>query len=123
MRSEQGGMVIGAKTGLAVCQVRSGTESPCTRPAAVWIRGIPFCETCAWELESYAVIGDLTQAQAMVSAWTREARRLGNDLLVEALERVQEAFAARLAEAGRRLRVAEYESRGARGGTPQKVAR
>jgi hypothetical protein len=59
----------------------------------------------------------------MVSAWTREARRLGNDLLVEALKRVQEAFAARLDEAGRRLRVAEYESRGARAGTPQKVAR
>jgi hypothetical protein len=108
-------MVIGAKTGLDACQMRSGTESPCARPAAVRVRGIPFCERCARELDSYAAIGDLAQAQVMISGWTREARRLRNDPLVEALEQIQKEFAGRFAEAGRRLRVAEYESRSAEG--------
>ncbi len=58
----------------------------------------------------------------MVSAWTREAGRLRNDLLVDALERVQEEFAGRFAEAGRTLREARNEPRSAEG-TPQEVAR
>lgn len=112
--------MTGAKTEPDVCEVRSGTESPCTRPAAVRMLGIPFRERCARELESYAAIGDL--AQAMVSACTREARRLRNDLLVEALERVQKELAGRFAEAGRCLREAGYEPHSAEG-TPQEVAR
>lgn len=114
--------MIGAKAGPDVCQVRSETESPCARPATVKIRGVSFCERCAWELESYAVVGDLAQAQALISGWIREARRLRNDLLVEALEQIQTEFATRFAEAERRLRVAEYESRRTEG-TPQEVAR
>ncbi len=42
------------------CQVRSGTNSPCWRPAAVEIGGVPFCEPCAREQEAYFTIGELT---------------------------------------------------------------
>jgi len=44
------------------CQVRSGTAHPCTRPAAVRLQGIPFCELCAREQEAYFAIGGLTEA-------------------------------------------------------------
>ena len=44
------------------CEVRSGTESPCLRPAAVEIGGVPFCERCAREQEAYFAVGELTQA-------------------------------------------------------------
>src|SRR5215203_4309723 len=43
------------------CQLRSKTESPCPRRAAVEIRGIPFCEACACEQEAYFAFVDLTQ--------------------------------------------------------------
>ena len=43
------------------CQVRSGTDRPCLRPAVVKIRGIPFCEPCAREQEAYFTIGVLTE--------------------------------------------------------------
>src|SRR3954447_20204107 len=42
-----------AITELGTCQVRSGTECPCRRPAVVKIRGIAFCEPCAREQEVY----------------------------------------------------------------------
>ncbi len=42
------------------CQVRSGTDNPCRRPAAVEIGGVPFCEPCAREQEAYFTIGELT---------------------------------------------------------------
>jgi hypothetical protein len=45
---------------LGSCQVRSKTESPCLHRAAVEIRGIPFCESCAREQEAYFAIGELT---------------------------------------------------------------
>jgi hypothetical protein len=51
-----------ATTELGPCQVRSGTERPCSRPAVVKIRGIPFCEPCAREQETYFAIGELTEA-------------------------------------------------------------
>jgi hypothetical protein len=44
------------------CRVRSGTDDPCMRPAAVKIGDIPFCETCAREQEAYFAIGELTDA-------------------------------------------------------------
>jgi len=47
---------------LETCQVRSGTTHPCTRPAAVRLQGIPFCELCAREQEAYFAIGGLTEA-------------------------------------------------------------
>ncbi len=48
---------------LGRCQVRSGTARPCLRPAAVEIRGIPFCEGCASEQETYFAIGEFTEAE------------------------------------------------------------
>jgi hypothetical protein len=42
------------------CQVRSGTDSPCQRPAVVEIGGIAFCRPCAREQEAYFAIGELT---------------------------------------------------------------
>jgi hypothetical protein len=42
------------------CQVRSGTNNPCPRPAVVEIGGVPFCAPCAREQEAYFAIGELT---------------------------------------------------------------
>lgn len=47
--------------GLGSCQVRSGTDNPCWRPAVVTIQDIPFCQRCAREQEAYFVIGELTE--------------------------------------------------------------
>jgi hypothetical protein len=44
------------------CKVRSGTNTPCLRPAIVKVRGIPFCGPCAREQEAYFAIGELTEA-------------------------------------------------------------
>ena len=60
------------------CQVRSNTESPCSRRAEVEIRGIPFCEACAREQEAYFASGELTQ---------EEAQGFRSKPLAEALER------------------------------------
>jgi hypothetical protein len=49
-------------TELGTCQVRSGTDRPCTRPAVVRIRGVPFCKPCAREQEAYFAVGELTEA-------------------------------------------------------------
>ena len=62
------------------CQVRSKTESPCLHRAAVEIRGIPFCESCAREQEAYFAIGELTQ---------EEAQGFRSKPLAEALERMR----------------------------------
>ncbi|MDP8974234.1 MAG: hypothetical protein M3N45_13975 [Actinomycetota bacterium] len=43
------------------CQVRSGTDDPCHRPASVRIWGVPFCEPCAREQEVYFAVGKLTE--------------------------------------------------------------
>lgn len=43
------------------CQVRSGTDNPCRRPASVRIGGVSFCEPCAREQEAYFAIGELTE--------------------------------------------------------------
>ncbi len=43
------------------CQVRSGTNDPCHRPAAAKIGGVPFCESCAREQEAYFAVGELTE--------------------------------------------------------------
>ncbi len=61
------------------CQVRSKTENPCLHPAAVEIRGVPFCGTCAREQEAYFAIGELTQGK----------RSLRSKPLAEALGRIR----------------------------------
>jgi hypothetical protein len=43
------------------CQVRSGTDHPCYRPASVRIGGLPFCEPCAREQDAYFAVGELTE--------------------------------------------------------------
>ncbi len=53
-----------ATTERGACQVRSGTDHPCPRPAVVKICGVPFCERCAREQEAYFAVGELTQALA-----------------------------------------------------------
>jgi hypothetical protein len=63
------------KTKLGPCQVGSETDRPCPRQAVVEIRGIPFCEQCAREQESYFAIGELTQQE--------EALGLRDELLIE----------------------------------------
>ena len=52
--------------------MRSGTEDPCPNQAAVELRGIAFCETCAREQEAYFAMGEMT--------W--EAQYLGDEPLV-----------------------------------------
>jgi hypothetical protein len=68
-------------TELGPCQVRSKTDRPCPRPAVVEIWGMPFCERCAYEQKAYFAIGELTQEE--------ETRGLRDELLVEALGRMQ----------------------------------
>jgi hypothetical protein len=67
------------------CQVRSKTETPCLHRAAVEIRGIPFCESCAREQEAYFAIGELTQ---------EKAQGFGSKPLAEALERMRRECAS-----------------------------
>jgi hypothetical protein len=83
--SKKEALLIKATTELGACQVRSGTDRPCPRPAVVKIRGIPFCEPCAREQEAYFAIGELTEAP----------RRLGSEPLVELLDRVRRTSAGR----------------------------
>ncbi len=52
---------IEASAGSGRCQVGIGTDSPCGRPAATAVLGVPFCERCAREKEDYFAIGELTQ--------------------------------------------------------------
>ena len=61
------------------CQVRSNTESPCTRHAEVEILGVPMCGPCAREQEAYFAIGELTQ----------EKHGLRSKALAEALGRMR----------------------------------
>jgi|SRR5829696_2407941 len=61
------------------CRVRSGTDNPCLRPAAVKVSGVPFCESCAREQEAYFAIGELTEAP----------EGLRDEPLVEMLNRMQ----------------------------------
>ena len=60
------------------CQVRSKTESPCSRRAEVEILGVAFCGPCARKQEAYFAIGELTH---------EEERDLRNKPLAEVLER------------------------------------
>ena len=89
------------KTELGTCQVRSETCSPCTRPAALKLLGVPFCEQCAREQRAYFAIGELAQARGPRAGWTRQVRSLHDKSLIEMLDRRQRE-ARRLAEARER---------------------
>ena len=71
----------------ATCQVRSKTESPCPRRAAVEILGVAFCGSCAREQEAYFAIGELVARE--------ETRGLRGKPLAEALERMRRERAGR----------------------------
>ena len=51
---------IEATKKLGQCQVGSRTDRPCLRLAVVEICGVPFCEQCAGEQESYFAIGEMS---------------------------------------------------------------
>ena len=90
----------------APCQVRSKTESPCPRRAAVGIRGVGFCGPCAREQEAYFAIGELVARE--------EARGPHGMPLTEALERVRRDRAGGtegIIEETRRLRLGTYEAK------------
>jgi hypothetical protein len=53
--------MIGTAESSGSCQVRSGTDLPCGRPASATILGVLFCEECAREQYAYFAIGELTQ--------------------------------------------------------------
>jgi hypothetical protein len=73
-------------TATRLCEVRSGTESPCLRPAAVEIRGVPFCERCAREQEAYFAIGELTQALTLDRTGHSQSSRCNEPLVGRLLE-------------------------------------
>ena len=62
------------------CQVRSRTESPCSRSAEVEILGVAFCGPCARQQEAYFAIGELVD---------QEAQDFRSEALAEALERIR----------------------------------
>ena len=86
-----------AATGLGSCQVRSGTESPCLRPAAVEIGGIPFCKRCARDQEAYFAVGELTQAPTNDRAWQAQSFHRGEQLF-ETLRKMRRDKADRTVE-------------------------
>ena len=67
--------------------MRSKTESPCLHRAVVELQGIPLCEGCAREQETYFAIGELTQ----------ETQDLRGKTLGEALDGVRRQRADGLA--------------------------
>ena len=77
----KGLLKLEAMKDLGLCQMRSETEHPCPRPAVMVFWGLPFCERCAREQESYFAIGELTQEE--------EAHSLRNEPLVETLGRMR----------------------------------
>ena len=74
---------------LGVCQVRSGTDDPCTVPATVLLFGVPFCELHAREQERYFEIGDLTGEREPLAYRDSEAFARGGRLFTGMLERLR----------------------------------
>ncbi len=82
---------------LEQCQVGRETERPCPNPAAVEIRGVPFCACCAREQEAYFTVGEITQELA--DDRTRRAHSSFDEPLAEALDLMRWEFDERLDEA------------------------
>ncbi len=93
--------LIEATTELGTCQVGSGTELPCQRPAVVKIQGVPFCERCAREQEAYFAIGELTQALAADRAEALDLHH--SEPPIEPLDRLRWELARPITEVGKRL--------------------
>ena len=77
------------------CQVRSKTESPCLHRAVVEIRGIPLCEACAREQESYFAIGELTRKETQGLRSEPFSKTLGETLEGIRRQRTEGLAAAR----------------------------
>lgn len=85
------------------CQVRSETDCPCPRSAAVEIRGVPFCEQCAREQEAYFAIGELTQARETRAAREQQdLRGLCNGSLARMPDRARWKLVRRIIKASKR---------------------
>ena len=61
IRSVREDLLSKATKELGACRVRSGTDDPCPRPAAVRIEGVPLCAGCARDQEAYFAIGKLME--------------------------------------------------------------
>ncbi len=95
-RQLRNGHELSASGKLEQCQVGRETERPCPNPAAVEIRGVPFCAWCAREQEAYFTVGEITQELA--DDRTRRAHS-SFEPLAEALDLVRWEFDERLDEA------------------------
>jgi hypothetical protein len=92
------------------CQVGSRTDRPCVRPAVVKILGVPFCEQCAREQETYFAIGELTLARGPVSDWPEGVGNPQDRSLFEALRRMRRGFVSRVEYGGEALQAAGREA-------------
>jgi hypothetical protein len=99
----RGNFSTAAERELGPCQVRSETDRPCPRSAAVKIRGVPFCERCAREQEAYFAIGELTQAQETRAVREQQnLRGLCNGPLAGMPERARWKLVRRIIKASKR---------------------
>lgn len=78
---------------LGACQVRSGTDLPCGRPASVRMLGVLFCERCAREQEVYFAIGELTRAPDPLADIPGIHGSYGDGPVRAALARLRRGFA------------------------------
>ncbi len=91
-------------TGLGPCQIRSGTDLPCRRLAAIRILGVPFCEIHAREQKLYFLIGELTEAQGSADRSAEQVRDLRDVPLAEELGWGRRRSPGRIVEEIQRLR-------------------
>ncbi len=82
---------------LEQCQLGRETEGPCSNPATVDIRGVPFCECCAREQEAYFAVGEITQE--LTDDRTRRAHSSLDEPLTKALDHMRWGFDERFHEA------------------------
>jgi hypothetical protein len=80
---------------LGSCQVRSGTDLPCGRPASVRMLGVLFCEECAREQDVYFTIGELTQAHDPLTEIVGIHGGYRDGPLIEALGRLRRGITGR----------------------------
>ena len=92
--------LTGATNRLEMCQVRSGTDDPCLGLASVEILGVPFCGSCARKQEAYFAIGELTRMREPDDEREPWASEPDAASLTEALGRVRQAPARKVAGAG-----------------------
>lgn len=92
-RRLQSGRKLSFTGELERCEVGRETKRPCLNPAAVKIKGAPFCEGCAREQEAYFTVGEITQE--LTDNRTKRAWCLLDERLVETLYRMRWEFTGR----------------------------